>query len=121
MGRYYSGDIEGKFMFGVQDSDAADRFGGDKCEPSVIEYCFDTDHLEQVEEEIAAIEATLGNKLKIINEFFEKNDGWNKEMLAAVGIDEQTDLKEWADLQLGYQIRDKIKEIGSCTFEAEIY
>ncbi len=27
MGRYYSGDIEGKFWFAVQSSYAADRFG----------------------------------------------------------------------------------------------
>jgi hypothetical protein len=27
MGRYYHGDIEGKFMFGVQSSDDADFFG----------------------------------------------------------------------------------------------
>ena len=27
MGRYYSGDIEGKFWFAVQDSDDADHFG----------------------------------------------------------------------------------------------
>ncbi len=27
MGRYYNGDIEGKFMFAVQSSDDADFFG----------------------------------------------------------------------------------------------
>jgi hypothetical protein len=27
MGRYYTGDIEGKFMFGVQSSDDANFFG----------------------------------------------------------------------------------------------
>ena len=27
MGRYYSGDIEGKFMFAIQSSDAPERFG----------------------------------------------------------------------------------------------
>ena len=31
MGRYYSGDIEGKFWYGVQDSDDATQFG---CEPT---------------------------------------------------------------------------------------
>ena len=29
MGRYYNGDIEGKFWFGVQSSDDADFFGVD--------------------------------------------------------------------------------------------
>ena len=27
MGRYYSGDIEGKFWFGIQESNDADNFG----------------------------------------------------------------------------------------------
>ena len=27
MGRYYTGDIEGKFWFGIQSSNSADRFG----------------------------------------------------------------------------------------------
>ena len=29
MGRYYDGDINGKFMFAVQSSSAADRFGSE--------------------------------------------------------------------------------------------
>ena len=32
MGRYYTGDIEGKFWFGVQDSDDACHFGGSEIE-----------------------------------------------------------------------------------------
>ena len=32
MGRYYSGDIEGKFWFAVQDSDDAEFFGGTNVE-----------------------------------------------------------------------------------------
>ena len=27
MGRYYNGDVEGKFMFAIQGSDAHERFG----------------------------------------------------------------------------------------------
>ena len=36
MGRYYNGDIEGKFWVAVQPSDAAARFGGRNYEPSYI-------------------------------------------------------------------------------------
>ena len=43
MGRYYNGDIEGKFWFGVQDSDDASFFGGEKVEPNYIEYYFEKD------------------------------------------------------------------------------
>jgi len=40
MGRYYYGDIQGKFMFAVQPSDAGERFGAYECpnEPSSIDY-----------------------------------------------------------------------------------
>lgn len=40
MGRYYSGDIEGKCWFGIQDSDAADRFGVTGTTPEYLEYHF---------------------------------------------------------------------------------
>lgn len=40
MGRYYSGDIEGKFGFGCQSSDAADQFGSHGQEPSELHYYF---------------------------------------------------------------------------------
>lgn len=54
MGRYYSGDINGKFWFGVQSSDAADRFGVTG-KADFLHYYF-TDHdLPQVENEIKAI------------------------------------------------------------------
>ena len=40
MGRYYTGDIEGKFAFGVQASDAADQFGVEGQTPEYLEYYF---------------------------------------------------------------------------------
>ena len=50
MGRYYSGDIEGKFWFGVQSSNAADRFGAEGFRPEELCYYFDKDeHLEGVQ------------------------------------------------------------------------
>ena len=36
MGRYYNGDIEGKFWFGVQSSDDGDFFGSKGEEPNHI-------------------------------------------------------------------------------------
>jgi len=41
MGRYYRGDIEGKFWFGVQDSRDAEHFGGK--ETPIIEIFEDED------------------------------------------------------------------------------
>jgi hypothetical protein len=45
MGRYTSGDIEHKFVFGVQSSTAADRFGATYCESNYVEYYFDEEQL----------------------------------------------------------------------------
>ena len=120
MGRYYTGDIEGKFWFGVQSSNAPSRFGGTESEPQFIEYYFDKENdLESVEAEIKEIETTLGDKLKVIEEFFEKNNGYNDEMLEKIGISKE-DLSEYADLGLGIQIRDCIKDRGYCSFNAEL-
>ena len=40
MGRYYGGDIEGKFWFGVQSSSDADHFGIEG-QASELNYYFD--------------------------------------------------------------------------------
>jgi hypothetical protein len=119
MGRYYTGDIEGKFWFAVQSSNAADRFGVKGNQPEYIEYNFDEDNLEDVETEIKNIEDFLGDKLKIIVDFFEGNNGYNDEMLKKADITEN-ELSEYADLKLGIKIRDCIKEIGYCSFDAEL-
>jgi hypothetical protein len=118
MGRYYNGDIEGKFWFALQDSDAADRFGVMGYEPDYIVYNFQEEDLEGVEKEIKNIEETLGDKIEIIDKFFKENNGYNDEMLEKEGFTKD-DLREYADLSLGKQIRDCIKETGQCCFEAE--
>ena len=118
MGRYYSGDIDGKFWFAVQSSDCADRFGVTGQEPNVINYYFGEDDLEGVEAEIANIEEVLGDKVRIITEFFASRDSYNDKMLEEVGITGE-ELSEYADLELGKKIRDCIKESGQCEFEAE--
>jgi len=119
MGRYYSGDIEGKFWFAVQSSNAADRFGQHGYEPNYISYSFDEDDLPAVEEEIKNIEDKLGDKLKVIEDFFANRDFYNDTELTAAGITKE-ELSEYADLGLGIKIRDCIKENGSCNFDAEL-
>ena len=119
MGRYYTGDIEGKFWFGLQPSDAPSRFGGTEQEPAYITYDFQEEDLEEIEEEIKNIQENLGDKIGIIEKFFEDNTGYNDAMLEEIGIGKD-DLREYADLQLGIQIRDCIREQGYCTFDCEI-
>ena len=119
MGRYYSGDIEGKFWFALQPSDAPSRFGGTEQEPAYITYDFEEHHLEEVEQEIQSIEENLGDKISIIDKFFEDNNGYNDAMLEEICITND-ELREYADLKLGIQIRDCIKEQGYCVFDAEL-
>ena len=48
MGRYYDGDIEGKFWFAVQSSDDGEHFGCTECGSNVIEYYLDRDTFNDV-------------------------------------------------------------------------
>lgn len=119
MGRYYDGDISGKFWFGVQSSCAADRFGVRGQEPSYIEYYYDNDDLDKVEAEIKRIEDGLGDKLATLDKFFSERHSYRYDELSDLGIDNH-DLSEYADLGLGRKIRDCIKENGGCSFTAEL-
>ena len=47
MGRYYEGDIDGKFWFGVQSSDDGEFFGATEQESNCIEYYVDREEFEE--------------------------------------------------------------------------
>lgn len=118
MGRYYSGDIEGKFWFGLQPSDCADRFGSEGEAPNYLHYYFDQEELPEVEAEIKRIEDSIDEDK--IRKVLESNDCmWNDELLKNNGID-QIQLRAYADLELGKKIRECIKEHGECQFSAEL-
>lgn len=119
MGRYYTGDIEGKFWFAVQSSTAADRFGSSHYEPKCVQYSFDENHLEECDAEIQKILHTLGEKKEILDKFFQEPRCYTDNDLYDLGISD-ADLREYADLGLGVQIRDCIKENGECNFQAEL-
>tara|TARA_Y100001937_G_C7079662_1_gene312293 strand:+ start:54 stop:446 length:393 start_codon:yes stop_codon:yes gene_type:complete len=130
MGRYYSGDIEGKFWFAVQSSDAADRFGSCGYEPSYIKYYFDKGHINKIKKEIKVIKENIGKKeLEILEKFFDENAGYTEEMLinafeknklTKTEEDVKFMLKEYADLGLGKKILKCINSYGECSFDAEI-
>lgn len=119
MGRYYHGDIEGKFWFAVQSSCAAERFGGEMCEPNYVDFIFGEEHLDDVNAEIKSIEDNLGEMKQKIDDFFGEGRGYNDQMLLDAGIDPKY-LSDYADLGLGIKIRDCIIQQGSCQFEAEL-
>lgn len=120
MGRYYSGDIEGKFWFGVQSSTVAgDRFGCVESHPEVVEYYGDEDHLPTINEALKAIEDKMGDQLAKYEEVFGRINSYNDNTLEQEGLDISL-LEDYADYRFGIKLRDCIIEQGSCSFTAEL-
>ena len=125
MGRYYNGDIGGKFWFAVQSSTDATFFGAEPYEPNYVNYYFEKEeHLKMVKNGIKECEKVLGKNLKTLDKFFGENNGYNDDMIV-----EQTDIKRekigrllkwYARLDLGMKIRDCLIEQDECQFEAEL-
>lgn len=140
MGRYYDGDISGELWFGAQSSDAADRFGvkgqidkelaeelGEECAP--LCYSFKEEHLPKVIEKIEEIEKFMGDEKTILDKFFDEKDSYNYEILVEYFANEGAEfdedevqyvLSDYADLKLGYEIKECIEQYGSCGFEADV-
>ena len=129
MGRYYSGDIEGKFWFGVQSSDDGEFFGAKDREPNFVNYY--VEEIEPVEEGIKECHEALGENLMRLDEFFNScENGYNDEMIVdwykqkydqKITESDVMGMLEWyARLRLGEKIYDCMKEKGYCEFEAEL-
>jgi len=135
MGRYYNGDIEGKFWFAVQSSNDADYFGVEG-DARFLNYYFTEEDLPKIEAGIKKCKQYLGSLLETLNKFFDENNGYNNKMLVdylnEAHASENLPTKkfteqgvkhylEWyARLGLGEQILDCVKEKGECQFEAEL-
>ena len=123
MGRYYSGDIEGKFWFAVQSSNAADKFGSIGYEPNYLEYYFNEEHLPKVQEELKKIEDVVSlEKIKKLDEFFNKVNGYDDHILEEHGILSiwNEHKSDYADYKLGKQIEKCLLENKECNFQAEL-
>ena len=124
MGRWYSGDIDGKFWFGVQDSDAADRFGVIGHQPEELYYDFGISSLPDIYQELSNIATSLGSNLILLHKFFEENTGYTDEKVAeylGVEIDVAKKLlKDYADFELGIKIAEAVRTTGQCEFTAEL-
>ena len=122
MGRYYSGDIEGKFWFAVQESDDASYFGGESWEPETVTYYFDEDDLLTIRAGIAKCKKFLGEYESKLDKFFEENNGYNDLMLIKAGFP-ASKIKDllvyYARLGLGEKILKCVEQKGKCEFQAE--
>ena len=123
MGRYYHGDIEGKFMFAVQSSADADFFGVQGQE-AYLHYYFDKDHMTSIEEGIKTCKIELGSWRKKLDKFFKKNNGWNDKMLEdqiSLSPEKSKGILKWyARLGLGQKIKKCVEKNEQCSFEAEL-
>jgi|GEM_PF-6798794 len=138
MGRYYSevdnGSFEGKFLFGVQSSTSADRFGVAYSEPNYVTYSYDTNDLETVSLELDKIEQWLNDKGIPVDDLnlnglrqpdallHSEVDTEYLEPLYDL-INESTDrelLSELADYELGMQVEWTIKRYSYAKLECEL-
>ena len=123
MGRYYNGDIEGKFWFAVQSSNDADFFGVAGTS-EFLHYYFDENDLYDIKKGIEICFEKLGLYHMRIKSYFEQNNSYNSPELAEhlkISENKLTDFLQWyARLELGQQIRSCVERTGECSFEAEL-
>ena len=127
MGRFYQGDIEGKFWVGVQPSDDADFFGVEGVHPQILEYEFYEDHKSGVRTGLEKCLKELGDAKIHLDQFFMKHHSYNNEILMAylnehmesAPEDVHSILKWYARYELGTEILESIDQRGQCVFEAE--
>ena len=132
MGRYYSGDIEGKFWFAVQSSDDAENFGAMETESSYIQYYIPSEEKDgEVKEGIKECLDELGEWKEKLDRFFDRTNGYNDEIAVGFWKDEYEEVLNsdmfnsmttiYARLELGRKIEAFFKDNpeNDCYFEAE--
>lgn len=129
MGRYYHGDVEGKFWFAIQSSDDPEFFGAERTDPSYIDYYLGD--IKPVKKGLEACRKALGDYFEKIDKFFDENPSYTNERLEKyLDINDPNltvHLLVWyARYVLGKKIYDFMKEQEkagediSCHIEAEL-
>lgn len=119
MGRYYNGDVNGKFMFAVQDSNAHERFGAVEENSGYVDYVVYRDSYNDIVEELDKIDKV---SIKRVENMFNNERGYNDEIQKKYEVTPE-DLSEYADYKIGVQLKeffDKNKDCDECRFEAEL-
>jgi hypothetical protein len=121
MGRYYNGDINGKFMFAVQSSSAGERFGAFEIEPQYVEYSVNRESYEHIKKTLKKIENS-GAVERVKNMFENENYGWNEKIKNKYNVSDK-DISDYADWILGCKMKlffDENKEEDDLFYSAEI-
>lgn len=121
MGRYYSGDIDGKFMFAIQGGDAGERFGAIEENSGYIDYVvYREDSYKAIVEELKQIEKS--GSVDRVNKMFKDDWLWNDEKMKKFGVS-SNDISEYADHRMGKKMKDffdKNPDYTELNFTAEI-
>jgi len=138
MGRYYeetdNHSFEGKFWFGIQNSNASERFGGSYYEPNHINYTYNEDDLEKVSEELDAIEEWIESQGVSVDDnnlnSIRQSDTQSYDAVQTKWVEPIWDLandtqdktlsSELADYELGCKIEWTIKRYGHMNLECEL-
>ena len=127
MGRYYNGDIEGKFWFGIQSSVCANQFGvkadTDDVASGFVYYHFTQDDLETVQEGLLHLFKIIGGvNMRKLDDFWEDCSGYNDQILKDGGVFEiWEDLqKPYTDFEVGEKIFNCLLIQDECNFWAEL-
>lgn len=103
MGRYYDGDINGKFWFAIQPSNVGDRFNQYESNANITTYSIDREEYDDIKDTLRKIKANAN--YEVITEFFNDNNGYNDKTLNDAGITKEQ-LSEYADYEFGKKIID---------------
>ena len=126
MGRYYDGDVEGKWWFGVQSSDTPIKFGGHE---TFIDYTICND--DTFKGQVKQLKQDLGDKLEWLQQFFDENNGYNDAMLTEFmmkknprynGSELRRDLENFADYEFAMQVKEYFDDTGEeyCNVNSEL-
>lgn len=119
MGRYYDGDISGKFRFGVQSSFAPAQFGHKgkrRVHMHDVQWHFTRWHLKRINIRLKYLEEVLGPYLQKYDKYFSSKRRFSSLTLQRLGPYALTLLETYEDYKLGIKIRDCVLETGSCLF-----
>ena len=126
MGRYYSGDIEGKWWFGVQSSDTPEKFGGYE---TYIDYTICNN--DTFKGQVRQLKQDLGDKLEWMTQFFKEHSFYSDEKLQEFmmkknprynGSELRQDLENFADYEFAMQVKQHFEDTGEdyCNVSSEL-
>jgi len=125
VGRYYSGDIEGKMWFAVQESNDADNFGVIGEPSNDLYYYFNKDNIRGINKELAKCREAIGkDNLEIMDRYHKKHRTESHQAVddlkSKIGDTEYKKLEEYyARIELGEQILACIRDNDECSFSVE--